>query len=125
MTGDRYDVMSTDEGFYVFDRQDDLPIGEPFQLAMEARLEADLLNRRNKLRESVFSAIRRERARQDEMFGNHVRSSSEHLAISMKKLGDVASSLLDRQPRERELEQEVTELAAVLVRWLEDIERTR
>jgi hypothetical protein len=124
MTQDRYGITQTDEGWYLHDHLDDLMVGEPLTY-LEASIAADRLNRRPRVQENVLEAIRRERVRQDQVYGDSIRPSAEHLAIAMKKLGDAASSLTHRTPRERNLEQEVTEGAAVLVRWLEQLDQTR
>lgn len=125
MNGDRYTVEALQEGVYLYDRLDDIPVGEPFGTRIEAEIEADRRNRANRVREGLIKIVLKERARQDELFGDKSRSSAEHLAVLAKKVGDTASALLDVQPRERALEQELVEVAAVVLRWLEDIERSR
>lgn len=124
MTEDRYDVVQTAEGFYLHDQLDDLIVGDPFVYEFEADLAAERLNKRPRVQENIFEAVRRERLRQDRD-DEKILDSSEHLAIGMKKLGDIASTLNVRQPRERDIEQELVEGIAVLVRWSEQIDATR
>lgn len=124
MTGERYSVVEAGEGFYLHDQLDDIIVGDPFPMKIGAEIAAERMNTRPRVQENVFEAVRRERLRQDRD-ESRILDSSEHLAIAMKKLGDVASTLNERQPRERNVEQELVELAAVVVRWAEQVDLTR
>lgn len=124
MTADRYTVVEGVDGHYLHDGRNDELIPEPYQTAFEAHLAATRLNLRPQLQENLIEALRRERLRQDRD-DDAILDSSQHLAIAMKKLGDAASTLNCRQPRERNVEQELVELGAVVLRWLEQIDQTR
>lgn len=124
MNNDRYTTIRGEEGWHVYDSLDDLIVSDPLH-ALEAEAQASRLNRRPRVQENVLEGVRRERARQDEENNGEVLSSAMHLAIAMKKLGNVAESLTERNPRERELEPELREAAAVLVRWLEQLDANR
>jgi hypothetical protein len=125
----RYIAAQVDGQWFVWDTKDDLPVSESMPEGL-AQLTAGKLNniemRRGKAQETVLNAIRAERARQDQHHKTDGKTSSaEWLAILAKKLGDTAASLLNNQPRSRELEQELVEVAAVAVAWLEDIDASR
>lgn len=120
----RYATHATELGHYVLDTLDDRLIGDAQPSKFEAELAAERLNRMNRLRASLFQRVDLERRRQDSQHPP-VMGSAEHLAILTKKVGDAASTLLSRQPRERALEQELVEAGAVILRWLEHIEVTR
>jgi hypothetical protein len=124
MNSDRYGVIEYAGQHYVYDHVDNTAVGEGHDIELEAAAEAARRNREDSYFPLIVREVREERLRQDAEFGRHVRSSAEHLAIAVKKLGDVASTLLTRRPRERSLQHELTELTAVLVRWREDIERS-
>ena len=86
-----------------------------------------LEDRRGKAQEGVLNGIRAERERQNRIFRNDPgsRHSGEWLAILTKKVGDAAAALLTDRTKVRELEQELIEVAAVAVAWLEDIDANR
>lgn len=88
---------------------------------MEADIAADRLNRRSRVRTSLYAAI------DHYLDGQHHRptmGAALHLAGAMADLGAVAKSL-HGGVQSAELEPNITELAARLVWWLEDIELTR
>lgn len=122
---ERYTTIRTDEGHYVYDTKDELPIGEAYSHALDAEIDAVQLNRSVGIQSSVVALVLAERRKQDEEFNTAGLASGTWLAILTKKTGDTASSLLTTQPRERELTRELVEVAAVCVAWLEDLERSR
>lgn len=122
-----YTTMQTEEGWYAYDEQDNRLVGRSWDTQFEAELEATRLNRQRDVAGEVVNAVTSERRSQDARYGTRKRASGEHLAILMKKVGDAAAALLDpdSSPRERNLEQELIEVAAVTHRWLEDLKRSR
>lgn len=126
MNDGRYTTMETAEGFLVYDRLDEQPVSEAVPYRILCDKQTDSLNRRNRVQQRVIEALIRKRREQDEQFGPMVGvASGTHLAVLGKKYGDTCSSLLEFQPRERDTENELLEMVAVGLRWLEDIEASR
>src|SRR6478735_445363 len=121
----RYGTKKTDEGHYVYDRQDEILLGEPFDFAMGAEVVADRMNRRSGIQQTLIERILKERDAQNAQFGAslHNQSPGTWLAILAKKVGDAGAALLSttRSSQNRNLEQELIEVAAVALAWLEDI----
>jgi hypothetical protein len=121
---ERYTVIETDEGFAVFDSPDERIIGDTFPTRVQADMAAFALNTRRVSRLALYKRVDEERARQDAE-ADPSMGAAQHLAVLTKKTGDIASTLLDRRPRERQLEQELVEILAVALRWLEDLDAKR
>lgn len=125
MTKDRYETIRSEEGWHLSDRKEDRIKGEPFPSSYQAERATALLNRGDTAQESILESVRAERARQDADNLGVLLPSGLHLAIAMKKIGNVAEGLTERNPQGRSLEAELVEATAVLVRWLEQLASTR
>lgn len=77
------------------------------------------------IQESVMDRILDERKRQDAKWGVQDHDEFMWLAILTEEVGEVAQSSLFamEETRESNLKQELTQVAAVAVAWLEAIER--
>lgn len=71
--------------------------------------------------ETVFAKIRVERIRQDEKWGVQNHNDMYWLAILAEEFGEVAKTIVDGSESNRKVE--LIQAAAVLVAWLEQIER--
>jgi hypothetical protein len=60
MTADRYDVLCTETGYYVFDKQDNIPVDGPYMDLIEAEARVSKMNRRSRtrIREAMLDAYR-------------------------------------------------------------------
>lgn len=72
--------------------------------------------------ERVKDMIVAERSRQDKKWGQQNHPGLRWLAILMEEVGEVAQELLEN-PCQLEAEEELVQVAAVAVAWLEDMER--
>lgn len=80
----------------------------------------------DKLSRPVISVMKRvliERRRQDEKWGADQRNPQDRwLAILVEEIGEVAKEMLNGDPR---FEQELVEVAAVAVAWLEQLHKDK
>lgn len=73
-------------------------------------------------RTEVFAAIIAERDRQDRKWGEFRPGEPTMLAVLTEEVGEVARAMLDDEPPAR-LREELVQVAAVVVRWLEQDRR--
>lgn len=123
MTGERYKVRSTSEGFYVYDTQDEILVGAPHDIRMLAELEALRMNRRDRLQENLLDGLRNELRTLVEQEAPVYQSSRERYVRLGECMGDVARSL--GADSEASIERELMRLAAEALAWLTDIENNR
>lgn len=69
----------------------------------------------------ILEDVKRERERQDRKWGVQNHSDEYWLAILAEEFGEVARAFLDKNPEN--LKEELLQVAAVAVVWLECIER--
>lgn len=69
--------------------------------------------------EQVFEAIRKERQKQDDKWGEQHHFAAKWLTILLEEMGEVAKDLLENAPPEK-LRGELIQAAAVITAWLED-----
>jgi NTP pyrophosphatase (non-canonical NTP hydrolase) len=73
-----------------------------------------MIRGKNKSMDYIIDAILQERRRQDEL---HIwRKKTDRLAVLVEEVGEIAMALQG----EGDLEDELVQLAAVCVRWLEE-----
>lgn len=72
-------------------------------------------------RDRAFSAIRSERDRQDQKWGQQDHDDRLWLGILVEEVGEVAKAIIDEQAAD--LDKELVQAAAVIVAWLECIQR--
>lgn len=71
-------------------------------------------------RDKIFREIRAERSRQDAKWGKvSTRRDAPWLAILMEEVGEVATETMDEHSINLKLEEELIQVAAVAVAWLE------
>ncbi len=71
------------------------------------------------IQEEVFEMIRAERERQDEKWGpQRALYPNEWYLILGEEIGEVANAILESKP-DAEIEEELVQVAAVVVCWLE------
>lgn len=70
-------------------------------------------------RRQVFHKIEVERARQDRLHPEFPILQVERLAILLEEAGEVAKAINEKKPEE--IEAELVQVAAVAMRWLEQI----
>lgn len=68
-------------------------------------------------KEIIFDAIEQERARQDALheWGNN----TNRLAVLVEEVGEIGAAL--QEPHQGNLDEELVQLAAVCIRWLEEL----
>ena len=122
-TAPRFTTQKTDEGWYVFDTQDERLLGDPFEFEMAAEVAAQRMEKQGEAQRSLVARILKERDEQNARFGAglHNQSPGTWLAILAKKVGDTGAALLSTSRKSRNVEQELIEVAAVALAWLEDL----
>ena len=81
------------------------------------------------VQEETISLIRAERSRQDQLHGEHSHSPTEWLPILIEEAGEVSKEVCDGCHKYRgvydfaQLRQELVQVAAVAVAWIEDMSR--
>lgn len=66
--------------------------------------------------------VAQERFRQDDLWGEQNHDDLTWLAILMEEVGELATEINDKEPREKRYT-ELTQIAAVAVAWLECMRR--
>lgn len=123
MTGERYKVRPTSEGFYVYDTQDEILVGAPHDIRISAELEAMRMNRRDRLQENLLDGLRNELRTLVEQEASVYQSSHERYVRLGECMGDVARSL--GADSDTSTERELMRLAAEALAWLTYIENNR